>query len=222
MSRLLQPTQATVSKSNDLADTNKETFYKDAGIKKQVNVSKTPATIDGNKSKLPNLDLTGKQLLPPTILSQKTDAGCNGKSSNPVSAEGGNEGDGKFLLVDDNPINLKMLVMFMKKLNLKYSTATNGQEAVDRYREHPTSYKCVFMDISMPVMNGFEATRCIRQVENDCAVPRSNIFALTGLASRDAQQEAMLSGIDLFLTKPIELGEMRYLLGSKGLISTEC
>jgi CheY-like chemotaxis protein len=123
----------------------------------------------------------------------------------------------KFLLVDDNPINLKMLVMFMKKLNLQYSTATNGQEAVTKYKENPTSYKCVFMDISMPVMNGFEATRCIRAFEAECDIRKCSIFALTGLASRDAQQEAVLSGIDLFLTKPIELVEIKHLLESKGL-----
>ncbi|KAM0229590.1 hypothetical protein ACHAPO_009854 [Fusarium lateritium] len=123
-----------------------------------------------------------------------------------------------FLLVDDNPINLKMLIMFMKKLKLQYSTASNGQEAVTKYKENPSSYKCVFMDISMPVMNGFEATRHIRTFEAECSIPKCSIFALTGLASRDAQQEAVLSGIDLFLTKPIALAEMKHLLESKELI----
>ncbi|RGP78970.1 atpase- atp-binding domain [Fusarium longipes] len=123
-----------------------------------------------------------------------------------------------FLLVDDNPINLKMLVMFMKKLKMRYSTATHGQEAVDKYKANPRSYKCVFMDISMPIMNGFEATRCIRAFAAESGVPRCSIFALTGLASCDAQQEAVLSGIDLFLTKPITLVEIRQLLESKELI----
>lgn len=138
------------------------------------------------------------------------------EKSNPIYNP---ESTGKtFLLVDDNPINLKMLVMFMKKLKLQYSTASNGQEAVTKYKENPASYKCVFMDISMPVMNGFEATRHIRTFEAECAIPMCSIFALTGLASRDAQQEAVLSGIDLFLTKPIALAEMKHLLESKELI----
>ncbi|RYC80814.1 hypothetical protein BFJ63_vAg16299 [Fusarium oxysporum f. sp. narcissi] len=123
-----------------------------------------------------------------------------------------------FLLVDDNPINLKMLVMFMKKLNLQYSTATDGQQAVAKYKESPKSYKCVFMDISMPVMNGFEATRAIRAIEADGAITQCPIFALTGLASRDAQQEALLSGIDLFLTKPIQLNDIKHFLESKALL----
>ncbi|KAF4986941.1 hypothetical protein FGRMN_10613 [Fusarium graminum] len=123
-----------------------------------------------------------------------------------------------FLLVDDNPINLKMLVVFMKKLHLQYTTATDGEQAVEKYKENPKRFRCIFMDISMPVMNGFEATRAIRahEVEND--TPRCSIFALTGLASKDAQQEALLSGIDLFLTKPIQLAEIKSILELKGLL----
>ncbi|KAJ4265339.1 hypothetical protein NW762_004624 [Fusarium torreyae] len=123
-----------------------------------------------------------------------------------------------FLLVDDNPINLKMLVVFMKKLHLPYSTATDGQQAVVKYRENPKSYRCVFMDISMPVMNGFEATREIRKIEAGAATPRCAVFALTGLASQEAQEEAFLSGIDLFLTKPIKLAEIKQILETKHLI----
>ncbi|KAM0185102.1 hypothetical protein ACHAPQ_008197 [Fusarium lateritium] len=140
------------------------------------------------------------------------------EKANPISDESSSQQNNTFLLVDDNPINLKMLVMFMKKLKLQYATATDGQKAVAKYRENPKSYKCVFMDISMPVMNGFEATRAIRIIEADGAGPRCSIFALTGLASRDAQQEALLSGIDLFLTKPIALAEITHILESKGLL----
>jgi signal transduction histidine kinase/ActR/RegA family two-component response regulator len=123
-----------------------------------------------------------------------------------------------FLLVDDNPINLKMLIMFMKKLKLEYATATDGKQAVEMYKKSPRSFRCVFMDISMPVMNGFEATRAIRASEVEDAIPRCSIFALTGLASKDAQQEALLSGIDLFLTKPIQLAEIKNILELKGLL----
>ncbi|KAH6954837.1 hypothetical protein DER45DRAFT_571175 [Fusarium avenaceum] len=136
---------------------------------------------------------------------------------NPISDEPSSQ-NSTFLLVDDNPINMKILVMFMEKLKLQYATATDGQKAVAKYRENPKSYKCVFMDISMPVMNGFEATRAIRAIEADGASPRCSIFALTGLASKDAQQEALLSGVDLFLTKPIALAEITHILESKGLL----
>ncbi|KHN94429.1 ATPase-like, ATP-binding domain protein [Metarhizium album ARSEF 1941] len=117
-----------------------------------------------------------------------------------------------FLLVDDNPINLKILTTYMKKLRLPYRTATNGQQAVDLFREANGLYKCVFMDISMPVMDGFEATRHIRSTETEKSLHRCTIFALTGLASADAQQEAFTSGIDLFLTKPVKLAELSQIL----------
>ncbi|KID86692.1 ATPase-like, ATP-binding domain protein [Metarhizium guizhouense ARSEF 977] len=120
-----------------------------------------------------------------------------------------------FLLVDDNPINLKILTTYMKKLRLPYRTATNGQQAVDLFREGNGLYKCVFMDISMPVMDGFEATRHIRSTEMEKGLHRCTIFALTGLASADAQQEAFTSGIDLFLTKPVKLAELSQILSAR-------
>ncbi|KAF4952621.1 hypothetical protein FSARC_12606 [Fusarium sarcochroum] len=146
-----------------------------------------------------------------TTTSDKTDPICT-ETEIPASER-------LFLLVDDNPINLKMLAVFMKKLKLPYSTATDGQQAVTKYRENPKGYRCVFMDISMPVMNGFEATRAIREIEAGGAGPRCPVFALTGLASQEAQEEAFLSGIDLFLTKPIKLAEIKQILELKNLIN---
>ncbi|KAG6041185.1 hypothetical protein E4U41_005673 [Claviceps citrina] len=122
-----------------------------------------------------------------------------------------------FLLVDDNPINLKILRTYMKKLKLPYRTATNGQQAVDIFGQDSGLYKCVFMDISMPVMDGFEATRHIRAIEMERGLHRCTIFALTGLASADAQQEAFTSGIDLFLTKPVKLAELSQILAAQDL-----
>lgn len=124
----------------------------------------------------------------------------------------------EFLLVDDNAINLKILSSYMKKLGRKYNTANNGQEAFDIYREAPSRYRCVFMDISMPVMDGFEATRQIRALEREQRLQPASIFALSGLASADAQQEAFASGIDLFLTKPVKLNEINSILTTRGFL----
>ncbi|CAN8105451.1 unnamed protein product [Discula destructiva] len=124
----------------------------------------------------------------------------------------------EFLLVDDNAINLKILSSYMKKLKYKYSTATDGQEAVDKFRRAPGRYQCVFMDISMPVMDGFEAARRIRAFERETHQAPAAIFALSGLASADAQQEAFASGIDLFLAKPVRLRELSTILVTRGLL----
>ncbi|OAA71730.1 CheY-like superfamily [Akanthomyces lecanii RCEF 1005] len=123
-----------------------------------------------------------------------------------------------YLLVDDNAINLRILSTFMVKLKKKFNTAQNGEEAVDAYKNAPNSFKCVFMDISMPVMDGLEATRAIRTYERENKLPSAVIIALTGLASAEAQQDAFTSGVDLFLTKPVKLAELAAILRSQGLL----
>lgn len=128
------------------------------------------------------------------------------------------------LLVDDNKINRQLLVMFMKKHKFSYSEAENGQEALDAYKEsclpgpHSNSpgrrFDYVLMDISMPVMDGMESTRKIREFEKENGLERSNVIALTGLASAQAQQEAETAGIDVFLPKPVKFAELKKLLAA--------
>ncbi|KAF6812001.1 sensor histidine kinase response [Colletotrichum plurivorum] len=131
------------------------------------------------------------------------------------------------LLVDDNTINLKLLVMFMKKCGFSYEEAENGQEAVDRFKEasgvlgntrggrQPRRFDFVLMDISMPVLNGFEATRQIREFEMEHRLqPPASIVALTGLASADARKNAESAGIDVFLPKPVRFAELKKLLAA--------
>jgi CheY-like chemotaxis protein len=125
----------------------------------------------------------------------------------------------KFLLVDDNQINLKILSTYMNKLQLPYTTATNGKEAVDQYMQSPQSYICILLDISMPVMDGFEAAKQIRAFEGQKEVEhRVVIFALSGLASEEAQREAYESGFDLFLLKPVRLQFLGETLQQNGIL----
>lgn len=72
-------------------------------------------------------------------------------------------------------------------------------------------------DISMPVMNGFEASRCIREFERGNVAPDARptrIVALTGLGSEASRQEAVVSGIDEFRTKPVLLKDLKTMLSS--------
>jgi CheY-like chemotaxis protein len=127
----------------------------------------------------------------------------------------------EFLLVEDNNINLDILSIYMKKLSRAYHTATNGAEALEAYKANPKHCKYIFMDVSMPIMDGFEATRRIRAYERENQLKPCVIFALTGLASESAQQEAFGSGVDLFLTKPVKLKELGMILRSRGLLPEE-
>ncbi|ROW12165.1 hypothetical protein VMCG_00121 [Cytospora schulzeri] len=127
------------------------------------------------------------------------------------------------LLVDDNDINLKLLVMFIKKQNVSYVTANNGLVALETYKssyqaaassEHAQPpFTHVLMDLSMPVMDGLTATRKIRDFEATKKIwPPSVIIALTGLASAEAQEDALSAGINNFLVKPVKFGELKQLL----------
>ncbi|CCF43984.1 histidine kinase [Colletotrichum higginsianum] len=120
----------------------------------------------------------------------------------------------QFLLVEDNPINLKILSTYMRKLGLGFNTAINGQQAVEAYKRNPSECRYILTDVSMPVMDGFEATRHIRAYEKASDLAPATIIALTGLASSASQNEAFGSGMDLFLTKPVKLKELGAILNS--------
>ncbi|KAF5622483.1 nik-1 (Os-1p) [Fusarium sp. NRRL 52700] len=123
-----------------------------------------------------------------------------------------------FLLVDDNPINLSVLCAYMKKLKSKYTTAADRLEAVERFQENPDEFGCILMDISMPRMDGIEATKRIRAFENKDGREPVVILALTGLASASAQQDAYASGVDVFLSKPVKLKELSSTLRERSLV----
>ncbi|CAJ2505800.1 Uu.00g131940.m01.CDS01 [Anthostomella pinea] len=126
-------------------------------------------------------------------------------------------GKTEFLLVDDNRINLQILASFMKKLEKPHRTAMNGFEAFKIFTAEPSRYSCILMDVSMPVMDGLEATRRIREIERTRKLAPTTIIALTGLASSSTQQEAFASGMDLFLTKPVKLKDLHTRLTERNL-----
>ncbi|CAI7635794.1 unnamed protein product [Penicillium pancosmium] len=137
----------------------------------------------------------------------------------PHQAEPGLKPPMTVLLVDDNDINLKLLIAFMKKLKYHFLLAQNGQEALEAFKANSSSIKIILMDISMPVMDGLESTRQIRKFEKTLKrEDRVTIVALTGVAQADTQRDATRSGMDLFLTKPVRLDGLAPII--KGAIST--
>lgn len=124
------------------------------------------------------------------------------------------------LLVDDNAINLRILTAAVSRLNLEAQgtstlNAMNGLEAVNAFitaANEGVSVPIVFMDISMPVMDGCTATRKIRAFEEEKGITRQNrstIIAITGLASAEAQREIENSGFDVYLRKPVGVKTVR-------------
>lgn len=127
------------------------------------------------------------------------------------------------LLVDDNEINLRILVTCISRLKLDYLTARDGRDALEKYvgaTEAGIKISVVFMDISMPIMDGFASTREIRAFEKKSGMnkrSRSIIVALTGLASAEAQHEIENCGFDLYLRKPVNLKTVREVLAGEGV-----
>ncbi|KAM0195174.1 hypothetical protein ACHAPA_011630 [Fusarium lateritium] len=137
------------------------------------------------------------------------------------------------LIVEDNPINLKLLEAFVKRLKVRWSTAMNGRDAVKKWRTG--GFHLVLMDIQLPVMNGLDATREIRRLErvNSIGVFSSSpegeittenpdeiddkdrlenadlfkspviIVALTASSLQSDRHEALAAGCNDFLTKPV-------------------
>ncbi|KAJ5917873.1 hypothetical protein N7454_010248 [Penicillium verhagenii] len=128
----------------------------------------------------------------------------------------------RVLLVDDNDINLRLLVTHMKKRNIAIvHTAHNGRAAVNCVESMPQGYDLIFMDISMPIMNGFEATRAIRMIEKERGSIPAKIIAFTGLSSPRSESESVDSGMDLFLTKPVSFKDVSRLVNDWGTKSSE-
>jgi len=109
------------------------------------------------------------------------------------------------LLVEDNPVNQKVTNLILSKAGYMIEIASDGQEAVHKYTSDPDAYDLIFMDINMPKMDGFTATRLIRSFEkNNKSIQKIPILALTANVLDDFKLKCDEAGMDEFLTKPIK------------------
>ena len=112
------------------------------------------------------------------------------------------------LLVEDNELNSEITVEILNEYGCMVDTAENGAEAVKKIKNsNPGDYDLVLMDVQMPVMNGYEATRQIRTL-NDPVLAGITILAMTANAFDEDKKKALECGMDGFLTKPIVIEEL--------------
>lgn len=110
----------------------------------------------------------------------------------------------RLLLVEDNTLNMEIAAFMLENAGAELTKAQNGQEALDIFRESPAGFfDAILMDVMMPVMDGYQATRAIRALERPdaAAVP---IVAMTAHAFADDRQRAYEAGMTAHLAKPLE------------------
>jgi CheY-like chemotaxis protein len=120
------------------------------------------------------------------------------------------------LLVEDNLVNQKLAVRLLERLGCDVDVAVSGPEALRRLGDR--DYDLVLMDCQMPEMDGYETTRRIREKER--ASRRTPIVAITANAMESDLEKCIESGMDSYLTKPIDLLKLREALETWGIGET--
>jgi CheY-like chemotaxis protein len=110
----------------------------------------------------------------------------------------------RIMLVDDSEDNRFLVEAHLSKLPYTLHTAEDGQAAVDRFEQSEGGYDLILMDMQMPVMDGYDATRAIRLLEAERSWPRTSIVALTAYALNEESQRSIDAGCDGHLAKPIK------------------
>jgi CheY-like chemotaxis protein len=114
--------------------------------------------------------------------------------------------EGKILVAEDNLENQKLMKKFFKKYNVDCMIVSNGQEAIEACQNN--DIKTVLMDCQMPVLDGFGATKVIKEEYGDDI----EIIAMTAYASEEDKTKCLEAGMDYFLTKSVDLDELETLL----------
>ncbi|MFA5817574.1 MAG: response regulator [Bacteroidales bacterium] len=121
------------------------------------------------------------------------------------------------MLVEDNKLNQRLMESSLRRFGFHIELAGNGLEAVEKYQADPHKYSLIIMDIMMPVMDGFEATRQIRLFEqiNNLRIP---IIALTANTFNADRERCLSYGMDDYLAKPLNMELLAQSFRSLGII----
>jgi signal transduction histidine kinase/CheY-like chemotaxis protein len=114
---------------------------------------------------------------------------------------------GRILVVDDNPINLKLMIKILERLGLQSQGAITGRHAIEVLSSG--NYDLVLMDIQMPEMDGFEATRLIRKGDAGAQSKNLPIIALTAMIMSTDRARCLDAGMNDYLAKPVQVDQVR-------------
>jgi CheY-like chemotaxis protein len=111
----------------------------------------------------------------------------------------------RLLLVEDNAINMEIAVMILEQHGFVVETAENGKEALDAVAaSQPGYFDAVLMDIQMPVMDGYAATRAIRALDDE-RLANIPILAMTANAFKEDELAAKEAGMQAHIAKPVDV-----------------
>ena len=116
----------------------------------------------------------------------------------------------RLLLVDDNRDNLALLRLFLENAQYGIDEAVNGNEAVERFAA--ATYSLVLMDLEMPLVDGYEATRRIRAADSTVRNPAIPIIAMTASAMQGDRERCLDCGMNDYLAKPVSFGALAEVL----------
>lgn len=119
------------------------------------------------------------------------------------------------LLVDDSEDNRQLIELYLKKLPYNVDMASHGEEAIEKFKAK--KYDIVLMDVQMPVMDGYTATRIMKQWEKENNLPYTPIIALTANAFKEDEQRSVEAGCVFHLSKPIKKSVLLGVLEKYGM-----
>lgn len=141
---------------------------------------------------------------------------ANFEQDNSLSSEANNEEEitfeGHILIAEDNKANQMLISLFLEDFGLSFEIANNGKEAYKMYEKDPSAYNLILMDNQMPIMNGVDSTKKIREIEKDNGYKRVPIVALTANALKGDREYFLENDLDEYVKKPIDIAELQRVL----------
>lgn len=119
----------------------------------------------------------------------------------------------KALVVEDNPVNLRVALALLTRLGFDSESVTNGRDALEKVRVSHQGYDVILMDCQMPVMDGYETTRYIRDWEMSNGMDRTPVIALTADVLPGTERSCIESGMDDYLSKPVRKENLKHAIG---------
>ena len=115
----------------------------------------------------------------------------------------------RVMLVEDNPVNQQVARELLQRLGIEVVVASQGQEALALLAKQPVD--CILMDVQMPIMDGFDATRAIRKLEA-FTDHQTRIIAMTANAMSSDKDKCLECGMDDYISKPVDEAQLQQTL----------